>query len=250
MHQYRIVAQISLILPFLNIALAAPVVMSRCKIHEARGDVVPKKWRELQAASARLASPRSPPDLFEVSQHSPPADGSTSSGYPSPYLSSDSSVSGYSWMLDRPPRLSLGLSASSHGSASPGPPEQPDEPAPPHYLWEDWSPTTSYSISDGFTPSHESSGSHSPTNLWWWLPHSPVSTDFASASDGSLSSQYFSASEGSTSTTATATVPEGVQFFNKDMVRKLKFFAGVSIITGAIVGIANSPIVHHNPKDS
>jgi hypothetical protein len=41
MRQYKIVAQISHILPFLNIALAAPVVVR--EIHEARGDVMPKK---------------------------------------------------------------------------------------------------------------------------------------------------------------------------------------------------------------
>ena len=114
----------------------------------------------------------------------------------------------------------------------------------------------SYSTSDRFTPPHDSSGSYSPFNPWWWLPYSPAassSTDFSSASDGSLSSPYFSASEGPTSThssSATAAVPETDKLFTEDMVRKLKVFAGVTIITGAIAGIASEAIVRHNRHDS
>ena len=116
-----------------------------------------------------------------------------------------------------------------------------------------------YSTSDRFTPSHYSSGSHSPANLWWWLPYSPAvssSTDYSSASDGTLSSPYFSASDGSLHSTsthsspATVTVPEQDNFFNKDMARKLKIVAGVTIITGAIAGIASLSNVHHNRQDS
>jgi hypothetical protein len=44
-------------------------------------------------------------------------------------------------------------------------------------------------------------------------------------------------------------VPESDEFFNKDMVRKLKVFAVVTIITGAIAGIVSSSIVHHNRHD-
>ena len=127
MHRYRIVAQISLILPILNLVLAAPIVVQ--EIHEARGGEVaenvaatPTEWRnsELDAASDRLTSPHSSPDAMASPQHSSSLEGSTSSGYPSPYLSSDLSVSGYSWLLDRPPRLSLNIPPSLlHGSASP-----------------------------------------------------------------------------------------------------------------------------------
>ncbi|KAI0271057.1 hypothetical protein BGY98DRAFT_217171 [Russula aff. rugulosa BPL654] len=52
-------------------------------------------------------------------QHSPSSDaGSTSSAYPAPHLSTGSSVSGYSWLLDRLPRLSPYPPASLDDSAS------------------------------------------------------------------------------------------------------------------------------------
>ena len=86
MHRHRMVAQISLILSILNLVLAAPVVVR--KIHEARGDetviaedlaAMPKKWRELEAASYRSTSPRSSqPDNAMGSPQ--PEVGSTSSG--------------------------------------------------------------------------------------------------------------------------------------------------------------------------
>jgi hypothetical protein len=52
------------------------------------------------------------------------------------------------------------------------------------------------------------------------------------------------------SSLAMVTVPERDRFFNKDMVRKLNFFAGATIITGAIAGIASLSIVRHNRQDS
>ncbi|KAN0118938.1 hypothetical protein V8E52_004710 [Russula decolorans] len=101
-------------------------------------------------------------------QHSSSLDGSTSSGYPSPYLSSDSSVSGYSWLLDRLPRLSPNIPASLlHGSASPHPsgsglseiqlPEWVQElawempPSPPH-LPEAFEPASPHSSLAGSGP--------------------------------------------------------------------------------------------------
>jgi hypothetical protein len=129
MHPYKIVAQISLILSILNLILAAPIVVQ--EIHYSRGDetvvaedvpALPKKSDELEAASDRPTSPPPSPDAMASPQHSSLSDGSTSSGYPVPHLSSDSSDSGYSWLLARPPRLSPNLPAPSHESES----------APPH----------------------------------------------------------------------------------------------------------------------
>jgi hypothetical protein len=83
---------------------------------------MPKKWRGLEeATSDRSAFPPPSPDAMASPQHSSLSDGSTSSGYPAPYLSLDSPDSGYSWLLDRPPRLSPNLPASLHESASPSP---------------------------------------------------------------------------------------------------------------------------------
>jgi len=77
---------------------------------------MPKKSDELEAASDRPTSPPSP-DAMASPQHSALSDGSMSSGYLTPH----SSVSGYSWLLDRPPRLSPNLPASLHEPASPHP---------------------------------------------------------------------------------------------------------------------------------
>jgi hypothetical protein len=128
MHPYKIVAQISLIFSILNLVLTAPIVVQ--EIPEARGDemvvaedvpALSKKSDELEAASDTPTSPPPFPGAMASPQHSPLSDGSTSSGYPVPHLLSDSSDSGYSWLLDRPPRLSPNLPASLHELASPRP---------------------------------------------------------------------------------------------------------------------------------
>ena len=125
-------AQISLILSILNLVLAAPMVPQ--ETHEALGNdsksktavaepedvpAMPENSDELEAPSDRPTSP--PPSTNPVAspQHSSLSDGSTSSGYPTPYLSSVSSdsVSRYWWLLDRPPRLNLDIPASLYESA-------------------------------------------------------------------------------------------------------------------------------------
>jgi hypothetical protein len=88
MHRYRIVSQTSLNLSILNLVLAAPIVMVQ-EIHEARGGD-----DETVVAEDVATMPKKSPELEAAS------DGSTSSGYSAPYLSSDSSDSGYSWLLD------------------------------------------------------------------------------------------------------------------------------------------------------
>ena len=50
-------------------------------------------------------SPHSTPNTLASPQYS--LDRSTDSGYPDPYLEEGSSASGYSWMLERPPRTNL-----------------------------------------------------------------------------------------------------------------------------------------------
>ena len=56
------------------------------------------------------------PNAMPSPQHS--LDGSATSGYPTPHLSSASSASGYSWMLERLPRLSPTGPVSPHATAS------------------------------------------------------------------------------------------------------------------------------------
>lgn len=145
MHRYRTVAQISLILSILNPVLAAPIVVQ--EIREARRDemvlaedvtAIPEK-RQLpgsEAASDQSTTPGlspylstssdiSPdhsmstgpsPDEIASQQHSYSSAGSTSSGYSAQHLSSYSSASGNTWMLERPPRpdSSLNPPPASH----------------------------------------------------------------------------------------------------------------------------------------
>jgi hypothetical protein len=110
MHRYRIVTQVSLIFSILNLVLAAPVGVPETP-HEAvvAEDVpaTPNNPGELETAPGGSTSPPPSPDAMASPQHSSLSGSSTSSGYPAPYLSSDESVSGYSWMLHRLPRLSL-----------------------------------------------------------------------------------------------------------------------------------------------
>ena len=110
MHWYRTVAQIFLIFSIPILVLAAPIVVQ--PVHEARGDetvvtedvaVMPKQSHVLETVSDRSTFPRSPPGAMGPPQHSDPSD------------------SGYSWMLGRPPGLSLTLPASLHESESPQP---------------------------------------------------------------------------------------------------------------------------------
>jgi hypothetical protein len=136
---YRIITQIYLLLSIqvLILVLAAPGPVVVRGIHEARNDdlemgpaenvaTMPNEPGEVEAASDRPASPPPSPNAMVSLEHLPSLDGSTSSGYPTPHLSESSSVSGNSWMLERPPRLSphnpqptlkgLGLSHNLHNS--------------------------------------------------------------------------------------------------------------------------------------
>ena len=325
MHRYRIVAQFSLIISILNLVLAAPMAVQ--EIHEARDDdsetavaedvpAMPKKSDGLEAAwqpSDRPTSPRPSSDAMASPQHSSLSDGSATSGYPAPYLSSGSSDSGYSWLLDRPPRLSPNLPASPHPSISGSsetpltawlqglaseeiPPLHPaawqglapEIPPSPPAVWHglvhplplssssgssesDRATTETYSPTDKFTPSHYPSSLSSTQ----WYSDESMSTPHSSASGASLSSHYYSASadggsvpshdlipmleglapshhltpDGSPtppSSPPTETPPDNVEFFNKDMMKKLKIVASVAVIGTAIAGIVGLQIKHRD----
>jgi len=327
MHPYRILAQISLILSIFNLVLAAPIVAQ--EIHGAPADetVVAE---DPEAPSDRPTSPQPSP---ASPQHSSSSD---ESGYhATPDRSPDSIGSDDSWWLEAPPRSPvLPSPASLHephpsnpGSSeslppwyyhalepalirpsSPQPflpePEsseglEPEMPPPPSSSGSevDLATTDTYSPQDRFTPSHHLSSSTD------WNSDVTVPTPLSSASDGSLSSQYFSASdesasshpmpegpdgsaslhpipEGPDGSASSHPMPEGpdgsafshpmpegldgsppslsspptktpsddAEFFNKDMMKKVKIGAGVTIVGGAIAAIVGAEIKHH--KDS
>ncbi len=270
MHKYRIVAQISLVLSILNLVLAAPIVVR--EIPEPHGDVmavtedvgaVPKKWRELEVSSDRSRSPRSSPDAMASPQHLSLSDGSTSSGYPAPHLSSDSSDSGYSWLLNRPPRPSPHPASPYH--SIPGPSETPplplllqglpspsyfsspgssEMPPSPQHVGSDWATTETSSPPERFTPSRH------PSSLSSWNSDESMSTAYASASGGSLSSHYFSASDGSPPSQPTEPTPGNGEFFNKNMMKKLGIVPGMAIVGVIIGGIVGSQNKHRDCQDS
>jgi hypothetical protein len=224
--------------------------------------------RTLEAASAGSTDPPSSPDAMASPQHSTLSDGSTSSGYPSPHLSSASSASGYSWLLDRPPRLSPHPSSSGPPLA----PLAPEIPPSPQNTESDWATSETYSPSDRFTPSrHLSSSSSSSMEILWWdrdpqVSVEPMSTPHSSASGGSLPTPHSPPSlpvaGGSLPTphsppslpvaggSPSETPPDNAEFFNKNMMKKLKIVAGVVIVGGAIAGIAGSQIKHRDCQDS
>lgn len=296
MHWYRIVAQVFFILSILDIVLATPIVVQDI-VHEARVDdtvvaedvpAIPNEPEDLDAPSDQPTSPTPTPtpdameapsdrptpstppsDVMASPQHSSLSDGSTSSGYPIPHLSSDSSDSGYSWMLDRTPRLSPHPPASLHLSISPSPSgsgsseimsfistpawlqmlEQVPSPSW-QYTESDLVTTETNSLADLFTPSHPPSSSLTLTDPVSVHSDELMSTPFASASSGSLSSHYFTASDGlppiSEASESPSSPPENAKFFNENMMKKLKIAAGVTIIGGIIAGIVGSQIKHQH----
>ncbi|KAI0280628.1 hypothetical protein BGY98DRAFT_311867 [Russula aff. rugulosa BPL654] len=243
MHRYRIIAQISLILSILNLVLAAPIVAT-----------MPKKLRELEAAShgSTRMSPRSSQDAVTSPQHPSLSDGSTSSGYPTPHLSSDSSESGYSWLLSRPPRLSLYESVSPYLSSS-GSSERP--PSLPLLLQGLPSPPSSFSSPGSLEipPSPALPGSDqaatetsSPPERFTPSRHSSSLSSMSWHSDG-LAPSHNSISEGSP---PTETPQDNVKFFNKIMMKKLGIVVGVVIVGGIVGGIVGSQIKHRDSQDS
>ena len=195
-------------------------------------------------------SPPSSPNVIVSPHHS--LDGSATSGYPTPHLSSDSSESGYSWLLSRPPRLSLyesvspylsssgsserspslplllqGLPSPPSSFSSPGSLEIPPSPALPG---SDQAATETSSPPERFTPSRHSS---SLSSMSWH-------------SDG-LAPSHNSISEGSP---PTETPQDNVKFFNKIMMKKLGIVVGVVIVGGIVGGIVGSQIKHRDSQDS
>jgi hypothetical protein len=330
MHRHRIIAQISLILSILNLVLAAPIVVQ--EIHEARGDemvvaedvaAMPKKWRELEAASDRSTSPRATQPGQEVQevqdamtspQHS--ADGSVSSGYSAPYLSSGSSDSGYSWLLERPPRLSPNRPPPLHDSDStsvhpnPGsadgsassrysapylssdesvsgyswmldrPPRlSPNHPPPLHDLDstsvhpnsgsleitpEEWFgpahpleeiPASPPALLQELTPLPQGPQTHPSSSGSSEIPPSsqPTGSDRATTEPEGLAPSRHLTSDApppSPSSPPTETPPDNAEYFNKNMMKKIKIVAGVVIVGGLVMGIAGSQIKHHDSRDS
>ena len=292
MHRYRTIAQISLILSILNLALAAPIVAQ--EIHGARmtsdteivaPDVVamPKNSGKLKAVLDMPTPPPSFPDEMPPPRHSSLSGELGSSGHYSPHLSSDGSVSGYSWLLERPPRLSLDIpessqSASLHPSSS-GPSVIPN-PGLLHHAPGPNSPSSGSSISVASTPSwlleleevfalnmnlygtstetHSPGEKFTPTDRLSSVSSASIpSTKFASASGGSLTSHYFSASDGLSplhnsisEAPSSPGPPEDAKFLTENMVKKLKIAGGVTFISALIAGIAFPLIKHREYQES
>ena len=208
-------------------------------------------------------------DAIASQQHS---DGSESSGYPSPHLSEGSSVSGYSWLLDRPPRLSPSRPSSLHDSdwTSVRPNSGVDG-----MTFEEWwrlpflegwwqTPPSSPAPSQELAPlPHGPHPSGSGTLETPHLPPQLTGSGPATTEPEGLTPSHHLASDPpppslhlttdgsppSPSSPPTETPPDNAKFFNEDMVKGLKVLAGGGIIGGAIGGIVSFGIIHHNSKD-
>ncbi|KAI0278942.1 hypothetical protein BGY98DRAFT_1096440 [Russula aff. rugulosa BPL654] len=213
-------------LSILNLVLASPIVVQ--EIHEARRnemvvaeDVIamPNKWRELEVASDRSASPsprrpRSPPDPMATPQHMSPDSPDSSyslfyglpvssqeSAYPhrsSPGLSETSSVHLPASLHEpaSPHRSSTGSSETPPpwwkqwlGSETPSPhlPASSDEPAP-HTSGSWSSETPAYPpalLHESTSPHRSSTGSSETPPPWWkqWLGSETPSPHLPASSD-------------------------------------------------------------------
>lgn len=280
MQRYRIVAQLSLIFSILNLVLAAPI-MSPGK-HEERADEVvaaedvaampDERLKEFEAV-ASTSSP-SKPDAMASSQYWSFLDGSTSSGHhPTSHLSSAPSVSSSGYLGDISPSASVRweespppYAPSSDNLAEMSLPEPwqglPLSPDPifastrvsiPSQMWRQDEPPPPLPHSElteldsppkTFTPSRHPS------------PSSPEEPVYASAADRSLSSHYFSGSDGlspshdSIPEGSLTSPPENAKFLNENMVKKLKIAGVIALISGVIATpIAGTQIKHRDHQD-
>jgi hypothetical protein len=135
------------------LALAAPQIgpeVPQAEVPEASSDPRPSEAplapdahviidvpEAVAPASEANGSPRPSSDKMSLPQFARPSWDEATSGYPTPYLSETSPVSGHSWMLERPPRLSPNggpMAWSQHSTGSSGslsshsPPEGPELP--------------------------------------------------------------------------------------------------------------------------
>ena len=295
MHRYRIVAQISLILFILNLVLAAPTVEQ--EIHGAHDDemVVAEASQDSVAGASQDGVVEASQDSVaeapqggvveapqggvveashdgeaeasqngeaEASQHATTSpqhslDGSVSSGYSIPYLSSDSDVSGYSWMLERPPRLSPERPSSLHDSDSTSlHPNSGSMDITPEEWLHGWLPAPLQEPTPGPYPSISGSAETPPP-----LQHTG-SDRGTTEPEGLAPSQHLTSDEPPRSPPQpTETPPEGLEalepshhltpdeLFDNNMMERLKIVAGVAIVGGAIASIVGFQVKQHKHRD-
>ena len=204
MHLYKIAAQISLIISILNIVLAAPIGAGETVVAEGVASMPNEQGGE--AVSDRPTNSPSPSlqGAMGSLQHSPSPDGSTFSGHPTPPFSPtrEESFSSYAWLLDRPPRLNLYPPAETYLSASGGSLSSPYSSAS-----DELPPPSPHSMTEGLTPAHHIASDALPPPP----PPPPTGTHLHSA-----------------------------EFFNEDVVRRLKIAGGV-----VAAGIIIAPVIAH-----
>ena len=203
--------------------------------------------------------PEDGPTSLGSSQHS---DGLASSGYPSPYLSEGSSVSGYSWLLNRPPRLSPNRPSSSHDSDStsvhPNSGEMTLEEWRQLSLDNDWwqlppvPPSPPAPLQELAPLPHGPHPSSLGTSEILHPPPQLTVLDPATTEPEGLALSPHVAAGGwppAPSSPPTETPPDNAEFFNKEMVKGVKILAGTIIVGGIIGGIVGFEIKHQKSKD-
>jgi hypothetical protein len=235
MHRYRIFAQISLILSIVNLVLAAPTRIvplpgvPEAEVPEASGDPGPSEAPHALAAPVQIEP--------EVSQAEVPE----ASGDPGP---SEAPLA-----LAAPVQIGPEVPKAEKPEATgdPSPSESPDTMAHPEH-----EPPLDETLSSGYPTPHLSETSSISGNSWMLnrtprlSPGRPPSPPYTSASDGSLTSHYFTASDGLPSSPGWVRHP-GVSrpntFWTKN---KLRVMGDVAIIAIVFVGIWGLTTLKHH----
>jgi hypothetical protein len=204
-------------LSVLNLVLAAPVVVR--EIHGTHGNemvvaedvaAMPKRWHELDVASDRSTSPRSPQPGDAIPSPQPEV-GSTSSN---PSQHEDTTASPQP--EDGPPSSG----SSQHGDAM-GSPQHEDELS-----------------SSGYPTPHLSSVS-SESGYSWLLDRPPRLSPHGPAPSMETASDRLP--------TQTLAHPDNAGFFSENAMKSVKALAAVTILGGAIAGIVIGS-QHHNSR--
>jgi hypothetical protein len=238
MHRYRIIAQISLMLSVLNLVLAAPVVVR--EIHGTHGNemvvaedvaAMPKRWHELDVASDRSTSPRSPQPGDAIPSPQPEV-GSTSSN---PSQHEDTTAS------PQPEVGSTSSNPSQHEDtmASPQPEDGPPSSGSSQHGDAMGSPQHEDELSSSGYPTPHLSSVSSESGYSWLLDRPPRLSPHGPAPSMETASDRLP--------TQTLAHPDNAGFFSENAMKSVKALAAVTILGGAIAGIVIGS-QHHNSR--
>jgi hypothetical protein len=225
-------------LSVLNLVLAAPVVVR--EIHGTHGNemvvaedvaAMPKRWHELDVASDRSTSPRSPQPGDAIPSPQPEV-GSTSSN---PSQHEDTTAS------PQPEVGSTSSNPSQHEDtmASPQPEDGPPSSGSSQHGDAMGSPQHEDELSSSGYPTPHLSSVSSESGYSWLLDRPPRLSPHGPAPSMETASDRLP--------TQTLAHPDNAGFFSENAMKSVKALAAVTILGGAIAGIVIGS-QHHNSR--